>query len=335
MTQATAVPEAATPGAASIKERLRNLAARPVGALVSSEIDAYMAVYAGRDTTRGTRLRIWQALIGGFTLEEVDSDVMHAARAELAGQPALNFKGVDHEGRKIFKKKAKQTGRDPATVNRYMVAISAVFTWSIEARRTPRGWVNPCHGIKRLPERAGRVKCLEPDQRDALLDACRHSRYPRLHALVLMALLTGARRGELMSLRWRDVDLANGVARLDRTKNGDRRALVLLPQLVETLKPFESPDGDRYVFGSVRSRYQQPADIQTAWRLAMVRASLKDWRFHDLRHCTASYMAQKGKSINVIAEVLGHRRLDMAMRYAHLSTQSQKTAMEDALGGIK
>lgn len=324
----------AIPGAEAAKaiaERRRARAERPHSLCVRDVIDRYMAAYAGADSTRAQRLATWSALIGDSTLEEIDSDLVFEVREELKDQPALVFHGLDHRDQRIFR--AKQPKKSPATVNRYMVAISAVFTWAVEQRLTPAGWAHPCRGIKRLHETAGRVRFLDESERERLFAACQASKYPRLHALALMAMLTGARKGELLSLKWRQIDLAAGVATLGKTKNGDRRTLVLLPQLVEALKPLQG-DRDRFVFGSVSSRYQLPAAVDSAWRDAVARAKIPDFRFHDLRHCCASYLAQAGTPLNVIAEVLGHRKLDMSRRYAHLTTQTKATAMRSALGAI-
>lgn len=329
-----AVRKSALPGAVSIGERLRALSIRPESLTVGELIDRYMAQYAGRDTTRSQRLGAWLAMVGDFTLEQVDSDLIHAGRAELASAPALVFMGLDHAGAKIFKTKGKAQPKSTATLNRYIVALAAVFTWAIEQRLTPKGWVHPCRGIKRLAESDGRVRFLDEGERARLFAACQASKYPRLYPLTLMAMLTGARKGELLALRWRDLDLHAGIASLGKTKNGDRRTLVLLAQLVELLRPLQQ-DGDRYVFGSVRSRYQAPASVDSAWRDAIARAKVRDFRFHDLRHCCASYLAQAGTPLNVIAEVLGHRKLDMTRRYAHLTTQTKASAMRSALGGIK
>lgn len=335
--------EQATPGASSqnIAQRLRALAARPEALTVHQVIDDYMAQYAGHDPTRIQRLSAWDAMIGEFTLENVDSDLIHAGRAELATKPPLVFIGLDHMGEQIFKVKTrhgksidKDGRKSPATLNRYMVALAAVFTWAIEARLTPKVWVHPCRGIKRLPESDGRVRFLDAGERTRLFDACKVSQYPRLYAMALTAMKTGARRGELLALTWRDMDLKTGIASLGKTKNGDRRTLVLLPDVIEALRPFKSTDLDRFVFGSVRSKYQAPTSIDSAWRDAVARAKIRNFKFHDLRHCCASYMAQAGTDLSVIAEVLGHRKLDMTRRYAHLTTQTKASAMLTALGDI-
>lgn len=328
---ATALAASAAEG---IGSRLRALSARPATLAVRDLLDRYMAAYSGRDSTRTQRLAAWRVLLGEFTLDSLDADLLYAAREELRAQPALTFKGKDFEGRPIFKPKRGAAAKTPATLNRYLQAISAVFTWAIEQRLAPRGWVHPCRGIKRLTEADGRVRFLDEAERARLFAACRASKYPRLYALTLTAMLTGARKGELLALTWAEVDLEQGLARLGRTKNGDRRTLVLLPQVVEALRPFASTDTARHVFGSVRSRHKKPARIDSAWRDAVSRAGVRDFKFHDLRHCCASYLAQAGTPINVIAEVLGHRKLDMARRYSHLTTGSKAAAMRQALGAI-
>jgi len=332
------VSEALSPsGGQHLTEKLRSLAQRPAQVPLREVIDRYMQAYAGRDTSRGQRLAAWCALLGDFTLEQLDADLVHAAREELARQPALTFKGLDFDGRQIFRAKEGRTAKTPATLNKYVAALGAICTWAIDQRIAPRGWPHPCRGVRRLREPDGRVRYLEPDERERLLAACKLSRYPRLHAFVLTALLTGARRGELLGLRWRDIELpdqpnAEGAAYLARSKNGDRKALVLLPAVVAALRPFVG-DRDRYVFGSVGSKFQRPAVLDTAWRETVQRAGLTDWRFHDCRHDFASRMVQAGVDLAVVAECLGHRQLTMTRRYAHLKTATRAQAMRAALGG--
>lgn len=341
MTAFDAKDEQAIPSASSqvdpagIALRLRSLAQRPASLTVRELIERYMAQYSGNDGSRSQRLAAWLDMIGDFELSQVDADLIHAGRSELATKPPIVFVGLDHQGRQIFKVKGRARQKTGATLNRYTQAIAAVFTWGMEQRLTPKGFVHPCRGIKRLQETDGRVRYLSADERTRLFEACRESKYPRLYAMTLTAMKTGARRGELLSLTWKDVDLDAGLAYLGKTKNGDRRTLVLLPDVIESLKPFKSSDASRYVFGSVRTKYQTPAQIDSAWRDAVTRAQVRNFKFHDLRHCCASYMAQAGVPLNVVAEVLGHRKLDMTRRYAHLTTQTKANAMAMALGGIQ
>lgn len=320
--------------AAGVEARMRAMAERPKQVTVRDLLARFLAGYQGRDPAIMYRLRAWEVLIGDYTLEQLDNDLIYAARNELATMPALNYKGLDADGAKIFRGKSRKGTKSNSTLNRFIAVISGVFAWAIELRLTPRGWTNPCRGVKQLREAPGRVRFLDDDERTRLLESCKLSQYPRMYALVLTAMLTGARRGELMGLKWGEVELDNAVARLGRTKNGERRTLVLLPQVIAALRPFASSDANRYVFGAVKTRYQTPASIDTAWEHAKIRGKIENFRFHDLRHCCASYLAQAGVPLNVIAEVLGHKRLDMTQRYAHLTVQTKSTAMHAALGSI-
>jgi integrase len=321
---------ALTAAAATITERIRSLAERPAPPAVAQLIDRRLAI-SPDDRTMKQRLEVWRELIGALTLDKLDADVIFEARAVLARIPAQTYLGMGADGNRIFR--PKERDKTPATVNRYAAALSGLFTWAIGERLTPRGWVNPCRGVKRLREAKERVRFLDEGERTRLLEACKVSKYPRMRALVLMAMTTGARQGELLALRWRDVDLTAGRAAVDRSKNGDRRTLIVLPHVVAALTPFAG-DADRFVFGSYRTRHRTPASIDTAWWHALERAQVKDFRFHDLRHCCASYLAQAGKPLNVIKEVLGHRKIDMTLRYAHLTVDATEEAMQDALGSI-
>ena len=89
---------------------------------------------------------------------------------------------------------------------------------------------NPVGNIRRKRESRGRTRFLSDEERTALLAACAQSDWPALHALVLLAITTGARRGELVSLKWADVDLKAGRAILHDTKNGEQRTLPLAAQ---------------------------------------------------------------------------------------------------------
>jgi integrase len=137
--------------------------------------------------------------------------------------------------------------------------------------------------------------------------------------VVVLALSTGARKNELLALKWQDVSLQRGMITLHETKNGERRALPLqgyAHQLISDHAKVRRLDCD-YVFPSEKKK--QPIDIRTAWENTVERAELEDFRFHDLRHSAASYLAMNGASLAEIAEVLGHKTLQMVKRYAHLS----------------
>lgn len=214
----------------------------------------------------------------------------------------------------------------PATVNRYLAALSHACTCA------EREWewmpTNPLRKVKRLRESRGRVRYLSDGERKALLEATATSDHPHLHAIVLLALTSGARRSEILGLTWKDVNLARQRAILHDTKNSESRALTLVPHVIVELKKikkvrrldtnriFINPTGKLREGGYNRSGYFY---FEKAWHDAMTKAKIEDFRFHDLRHSAASYLAMNGATTAEIAAVLGHKTLQMVKRYAHLS----------------
>lgn len=161
-----------------------------------------------------------------------------------------------------------------------------------------------------------------------LLEACKESNNSYLYTIVVLALSTGGRKMELLNLTWSDVDFSRGVITLHETKNEERRLLPLKGyalELIQGLAQASSPDYD-YIFPAKDKN--QPIDIRTAWENALLKAGIKDFRFHALRHSTASYLAMNGANLAEIAEVLGHKTLQMVKRYAHLSEVHTASVVE-------
>jgi integrase len=216
--------------------------------------------------------------------------------------------------------------RKPGTVHKYLSRLDTVLKIAVEDYE----WlaVNPMKKVKRPTASAGVVRYLDAQELPRLLDAARHSRNKLLYPLVVLALGTGGRRGELLGLRWEEVDIQGGVVYFLRTKtNHSRRvpllgeARAILGQLAQVREPgvpwvFRNPSG-------ARTRV-----MHTSWDKAKQRAGLKDFRFHDLRHTFASYMAMSGASLRDIAEVLGHRNIQQTMMYAHLAHSHVDSVVE-------
>jgi integrase len=205
----------------------------------------------------------------------------------------------------------------PATQVRYLAALGHALNVAVREWE----WLdeNPVRKVRRPSEPRGRVRFLSEEERTALLRECRLSRNPCLYPLVVLALATGARRGELLGLRWSDIDLERGVARLEHTKNGDRRALPLTGHVLSLLRELHSARrGDTSLVFPGREG-KAAASPRNAFECACERAGVKDFRFHDLRHTAASYLAMNGATVAEIAGVLGHKTLAMVKRYTHLS----------------
>ncbi|MDP2111378.1 MAG: site-specific integrase [Thiobacillus sp.] len=315
-----------------MKEAENAQAVAPAGT-VAEIAQKYLDAYQGRDSSRYHRINAWIRLLGDKVLTEITPDDLDDAMRTLATEPSRVYNGRDVDGNPIFKAKGGQ--RSGATLNRYQVALAALFTWAKRQRLVPRGFDSPTRHVEKNPETRGRVRYLTDDERDRLLAACVESTWTRLYVFVLMALTTGARRGELLGLRWCDVNLERAEAELHDTKNGDRRVLVLLPQVIAELMRFAPKDAttsQALVFRS-RLRPSQPYSTAKVFNEAVAAATIKNFRFHDCRHCTASYMAQSGASLLEIADTLGHRQLRMVQRYAHLNTDSRRRLMTRVFEG--
>ena len=245
----------------------------------------------------------WKAKIGAYTLATVTPELLGRHRDELQSKEGLA----------------------PGTVNRYLAGLSTAFSNAVKEWH----WLpdNPLRRVSKKPEPRGRVRYLSDEERAGLFDACRKSELPELYLIVLFAITTGMRRGELLGLHWQDVDLERRVAVLHHTKNGDRRSVPIVPEVVALLREHgrvRRLDND-LVFPS---RGRKAAWFDPYWYAALQEAKIKDFRFHDLRHCCASYLAMSGATVPEIAAVLGHRTLQMVRRYAHLSDQHTGAVIE-------
>lgn len=294
-------------------------------------VDLYMARYEGRDVSRVHRAAWWRRQIGHVVLQELSEDHVHATLEALAESRSRYYAGKDADGRPIFK--ARDGKVSPATVNRHAAALAAILTWAIKRRVAPAGFVHPCRTIERRPENNERTRFLSDDERERLLQACRAARWPRLYGLVLMFLTTGARKGELMGLHWADIDFERAEARVAMTKNGEPRVLPLLPAVLAELERFKAGPRAR-VFASPRDP-AKPFAFEGQFAQALKAAKVRDFTPHCLRHTCASMLAMNGASLLEIADVLGHRQLQVTKRYAHHSTGHKAALVGRVLGAVR
>jgi integrase len=328
------ISSTATTGTLPQTAGVESIASRDGSMRVREVIDRYMAEYSGRDTSRTQRLAWWTLTIGELRLGELSDDEIFFALEKLSKQPARYWAGTDADGRPIYKTKRRPFAA--ATINRYAAALAAVLTWAIRGRLTPRNWENPCKRIGRRAENNEIVRFLSIAERSALLAACRRSNWPKLYLLVLLALTTGARRGELQRMRWRDfdLDLDPAICTVERTKkDADRRVLPLVPTVVDELRRHVG-SGAALVFASGR-RPDIAYNYVPSWRKALREAGVRNFRFHDLRHTCASILAQQGATLLEIADVLGHRQLNVTKRYAHLTIGHKARLVNRVLGNIR
>jgi integrase len=175
--------------------------------------------------------------------------------------------------------------------------------------------VNPAMKIKAPRVPAGRVRYLQPTELRSLLAACPDW----LRPIAGLAAFTAMRRGEILSLRWRDVDISGSRILLPQSKNGDGR-VVYLNRLAADVLRSQWTDGTRstdHVFPLAGDC--TPDNISKGFATVCRRLEIDDFTFHDLRHTAASWMRMQGADIHTVAQLLGHKDLRMATRYQHLS----------------
>jgi integrase len=278
-------------------------------------------------SARLTHLAWWDKRFTGLSLAEITPDTIADAREALASEKFS--RGKERTNKKTgVTTLAAEYSRSPATLNKYLGVLRRVLNLAVrEWRLLDR---NPAADISKKKEPRGRVRFLCDAERSALLNACAESAWPELHTLVLLALSTGARRGELINLKWSDVDLKAARATVHETKNGDSRMLPLVGKALEALRSLKLQNSARseYIFPQPSGFPGPYAYFDGVWQYALTAAKLSDFRFHDLRHTTASYLASQGASLLEIADTLGHRTLNMVKRYAHLTQSHKVTAIE-------
>ena len=248
----------------------------------------------------------WRTEIGAHLLSELTPSVLSSARDKLSS-------GITVRG----------TKRAPASVLRIMASLAAV----LKVAQRDWQWIedSPLAGISKPIASRGRVRYLTAAERGRLLAACKSLEHPYLPTIVIVALSTGMRLGEILGLRWEDIDvreeLTIGHAQLLETKNDERRGVPIAGAALTAIRglPARNVNATSLLFPSLRLRTDKPMDIRRPWEAAVAEAGLKNFRFHDLRHSAASYLAMNGATPSEIAAVLGHKTLSMVKRYAHLS----------------
>ncbi len=212
------------------------------------------------------------------------------------------------------------------TANKAVSLLGAIFSFAVDRRIRPD---NPAHGVRMYPnKRHERFLSSAELTRlgQALTEAESNGTNPFAIAAIRLLLLTGARRGEILSLRWENVDFDRAYLRLLDSKTGQKliplgapalSVLEALPQV--SVNPYVLPGG----------REGQPlVNIAKVWRAVRQAAGLDDVRLHDLRHSFASVGAAGGDSLLVIGKVLGHRDIATTARYAHLADDPLRTAAD-------
>ena len=205
-----------------------------------------------------------------------------------------------------------------STVNRELGCLRAVYNKAILWNLLEK---NPAANIDMFPEKP-RVRFLREEEQRRLLEACKISDQPLLYPIAALGMLTGLRRGELLALEWRHIDLQRKILTVEHGKGDKSRIVPLCPQAVLVIEQMSRNSETHRLFPT--------NSIKKSFTTALKRAGITDSRFHDLRHCFASTLAAQGTDLLTIRDLLGHTTIEMAMRYSHLSNAK----LRDAVNGL-
>jgi integrase len=229
-------------------------------------------------------------------------------------------------------------GERTSTINRKKAVLSSIYKFALS-----RGYVdeNIIRSVVIDNDTKQRDRVLTESERSRLIKACKESHWDKLYLLVLMAMVTGARKGELMNLRWCDINFKDSTGLLGDTKNGSTRELHFPVVVMTELKRFQEV-GAGLVFPSPE-KPDQPLDIRKAWRKALKAAGISDrdllntdgtvklekFTFHCLRHGFCSALSDSGKEINQIAKLAGHKSIQTTMRYIHQGRDQNRQIVDE------
>ena len=263
------------------------------------------------------RLIYWRSIFGDISLDAITSARISKQRDKLLDEYTPRY-ATPATGDVEQDAKRERLKRSGSTVNRYLASLSSCLSYAVKTLQ----WLekNPCQRIQKPKENKGRVRFLSDDERTVLLDACKT--HDDLYLAVVLSLSTGARQSEIMTLRFSQVNFARNVITLDKTKNGEMRALPLVGSaftLLQDRSKVRSISDDRVFPPTKFAKKSSSINLRKPWMNALSTAGIKDFHWHDLRHTAASYLAMAGVSLVEISKILGHRTMQMVSRYSHLS----------------
>jgi integrase len=268
--------------------------------------DEYMRWWTGKDHDRVRLVLWWEQRLGKTLLTDITPELIRDA----------------------LKSKKSQA---PATYNKHLAVLSSILDYATlqqEDDSVLEQYIddNPCKRVRSLKLDNKIVRYLSDEEKPRLLKAAK-AIGGKFYLKVLMALTTGMRKGELEKLRWHDIDFDKGLALLADTKNGTPRHTPI-PSVIMDQKHREI--GNRLLFPSSVDR-NKPFDYKKQWAKCLKAADIKNFRWHDMRHDTASTLARDGRTLKEIAEILGHKSLASTDRYTHLSTAHKSQVLNDTM----
>ncbi|QLI82637.1 site-specific integrase [Chitinibacter fontanus] len=287
---------------------------------VSDAIDRYQREILPNKSSSTIRdqsqqLEWWRKEIGTLHLHDLTPAVIAGCKTKLAATP------MPPRGKAV---NIEPVYRSASTVTAYLRVMSHLCSTA------EREWEwlerNPVMAVKKPKLNNARSRFLSDEERARLLQECKN--FPDLYLAVVLALSTGARKNEIWDLRWHQIDLDRQSITLHLTKNKEIRVVPVVGEALAILRERQAlrPRPNDHLFpGKVEGK---SFDFRKQWEHCIAAAQLHNFRYHDLRHTAASYLAMSGATLPELAEILGHKTLQMVKRYAHFTPDHKKSVVE-------
>ena len=191
---------------------------------------------------------------------------------------------------------------------------------------------NPAHGITKFPEQS-RERFLQSDELPKFFQAVAQEENKTIRDYVLMSLLTGARRSNVLAMRWADINFERMEWRIPMTKNGEPQTITLSSEAIEVLHNRKPLDGAEYVFtGNGKSGHLE--EPKKGWKRILERAGIDNLRIHDLRRTLGSWQAKTGASLAIIGKSLNHKNQNTTAIYARLDLDPVRDSVNKATSAM-
>lgn len=228
---------------------------------------------------------------------------------------------------RLHKKIGKEKGQ--VTANIALKLLHVMFNKAITEWRIWQG-ENPAHGIKKFPEKS-RDRFLQVDELPRFFKALGQEENGTIRDYILISLLTGARKSNVLAMRWEQINFERAEWRIPETKNGTPQTVTLSPEVLEILQNRKSES--EFVFpGEGKSGHLM--EPKKGWARILKRAGLSDLRIHDLRRTLGSWQAKTGASLAIIGKSLNHKNTSTTAIYARLDLDPVRESVERATGAI-
>lgn len=251
------------------------------------------------------------AFFGDMYLSEITPRLIDKYKTKRMNQKV-------RKGKKVLDKNVSA-----ATINRELALLKHCFTIASQWNLLSNGY-NPVKSVRFFSENNTRVKYLTEEQYEKLMSELS----PLQVYICSIAANTGLRENEILQLRWQNVDFSSKTITIENQKNGEKSFLPVSSNVIDLLAGWKAGNGNgEFVFTNPKTG-KPYTRVDNGFRRACKRAEIEDFRFHDLRHHFASWLAMSGVDLFRLKELMRHKKIDMTLRYAHLSDKAKREAVE-------